>query len=153
LPINVSRASISRWLVRIHPYRQVGNKERSQIVGIDLLQLVNFIIAYPDATIDEMIVFMYNQGGELYSQKVVSQRLKELDITKKKASIEAYQAQRQHVQFRVELFLMSLFHFDEFGVTLEKCNRTQYGLAVGIVKLAFLPTSLQIGSHLGYRYA
>jgi hypothetical protein len=65
LPINVSRASISRWLVRIHPYRQTGNKERSQIVGIDLLQLINFIIAYPDATIDEMIVFMYNQGGEL----------------------------------------------------------------------------------------
>lgn len=137
LPINVSRASISRWLVRIHPYRQTGNKERSQIVGIDLLQLINFIIAYPDATIDEMIVFMYNQGGELYSRKVVSQRLKELDIMKKKASIEAYQAQRQHVQFRVELFFNEplplgirdvprrrIVDFDEFGVTLEKCNRT-----------------------------
>ena len=47
---------------------------------------------------------MYDQGGELYSRKVASQRLKELDITKKKALIEAYQAQRQHVQLRVELF-------------------------------------------------
>jgi hypothetical protein len=84
LPINVSRASICCWLVRIHPYCQTGNKERSQIVGIDLLQLVNFIIANPDPTIDEMIVFMYDQGGELYSRKVASQRLKELDITKRR---------------------------------------------------------------------
>jgi hypothetical protein len=71
----------------------------------------------------------------LYRQKVVSQWLKELDITKKKASFEAYQAQRQHVQLRVELFFNEplplgirdvprrrIVDFDEFGVTIEKYN-------------------------------
>ena len=61
--------------------------------------------------------------------------MKDLEITKKKASTEAYQAQREDVHFRVECFFdmppplgicgvprNKLIDVGEFGVTLEKCN-------------------------------
>ena len=135
--IDVSLSSIYRWAIRIEPYRQTGNAERTQIRGVDLLNLVIYITAWPDATLDEMAVFMYNEGGVLYSRQTISKRLKELEITKKKASTEAYQAQRPDVQLRVwefwncppplgifQVLRRQLIDVDEFGVTLEKCNRT-----------------------------
>ena len=63
--IDVSLSSIYRWAVRIEPYRQTGNAERTQILGADLLNLAIYITAWPDATIDEMAVFMYSEGGVL----------------------------------------------------------------------------------------
>ena len=33
------------------------------IVGVDLLSLVTYITAWPDATLDKMTVFIYNEGG------------------------------------------------------------------------------------------
>ena len=41
-----------------------------------------------------MAVFLYNKGGPLYSINVISKCLAQLEITKKRASTEAYQAQR-----------------------------------------------------------
>jgi hypothetical protein len=86
---------------------------------------------------DEMAAFIYNEGGALYSNQRISKRLKDLAITKKKASIGAYQALNEDVQLRVYTFwnyppplgifqvpLFRLIDFDEFGVTLERCNRS-----------------------------
>jgi hypothetical protein len=86
--IDVSLASIYRWDDRLEPFRQTGNTERTTIVGADLLSLVTYITAWPDATLDKMAVFIYNEGGDLYSRQRISQRLAELDITKKRASTE-----------------------------------------------------------------
>ena len=61
--IDVSRQSIYRWADRLEPFRQSGNRERTTIVGVDLLSLVTYITAWPDATLDEMAVFIYNEGG------------------------------------------------------------------------------------------
>ena len=67
-----------------------------------MINLVSFLRAWPEATLDKMAVFLYNEGGpQLYSKKRLSERLAELEITKKRASTEAYQAQREDVQFRV----------------------------------------------------
>jgi hypothetical protein len=78
------------------------------------------------------------QGGGLYSCQAISKQLKELDITKKKASTEACQMQHPDVQFCVWGFWncppplgvfqvprQRMVNFDKFGVTLEKekCNR------------------------------
>ena len=135
--VDVSLSSLRRWGERLHPYRQTGNKAREQVVGVDLINLVTFLRAWPEATLDEMAVFLYNEGGPLYSKQVLSKRLAELEITKKRASTEAYQAQRADVQFRVWSFFncpsplgifqvprRKLIDVDEFGVTMEKCNRT-----------------------------
>ena len=48
-----------------------------------MVNLVLFFLAWADATEDEMAVFLYNEGGGLYSRQTISGRLKELDITKK----------------------------------------------------------------------
>jgi len=58
--IGVSRRSIYRWADRLGPFRQTGNRERATIVGVDLLSLVTYITAWPDATLDKMAVFIYN---------------------------------------------------------------------------------------------
>jgi hypothetical protein len=130
--------SLRRWRECLHPYRQTGNKAREQVGGVDMINLVTFLRAWPEATLDEMAVFLYNEGGPLYSKKRLSERLAELEITKKRASTEAYQAQREDVQFRVWSFFncpsplgifqvprRKLIDVDEFGITMEKCNRTE----------------------------
>jgi hypothetical protein len=84
-----------------------------------------------------MAVFIYNEEDDLYSVHAISKRLKELEVTKKKASIEGFQVQQPDVQFKVWGFWNCppplgiygvpqriLIDVDEFGVTLEKCNRT-----------------------------
>ena len=43
------------------------NRERTTIVGVDLLSLVTYITASPDATLDEMVVFIYNEGGGVFT--------------------------------------------------------------------------------------
>ena len=69
--------------------------------GVDLLNLVTYITTWPDATLDEMAAFIYNEGGDLYSRQAISNRLQDLDVTWKKASTEGYQTQRPDVEFRV----------------------------------------------------
>ena len=94
------------------------------------------LFANPDTTIDEMAAHIYNEGREFYSSQQISKRLKGLDITTKIASVEAYQAQAEAVQHHVFCFWnrapplgisqvprRMLIDVDEFGVTIEKCNR------------------------------
>jgi hypothetical protein len=99
--IDVSARSLSHWRECLHPYRQTGNKVLEQVVGVDLLNLVTFLRAWPEATLKEMAIFICNEGGPLYSKQVLFRCLSELSISKKRASTEAYQAQREDVQYRV----------------------------------------------------
>jgi hypothetical protein len=70
---DVSERSLIRWSRRLEPHRQTGNMERSRIIGTDLLNLVTYITAWPDTTLDEMAAFIFNEGGELYSRQAISQ--------------------------------------------------------------------------------
>ena len=104
-----------------------------------MIHLITFLIAYPDSTQDKMAAFVYNEGGALYSKQRNSEHLDDLEITKKKASIKAFQASSAEVQFRVftywncpplgifEVRQRKLIDIDEFGVTLERCNATAVG--------------------------
>jgi hypothetical protein len=93
-----SEASLYRWSDCLIPHRCTGNRARTQIVGTDLINIMVLLFAHLDATIDEMAAHIYNEGGKMYSSQQISKRLKELDITKKLASVEAYQAQTEAVQ-------------------------------------------------------
>ena len=84
------------------------NEICTQLVGIDMMNMVTFLIAYPDASLDEIAVFIYNEGGELYDNSTISRRLKELQITKKKASTEAYQAFTPENRFKAHSFSITL---------------------------------------------
>ncbi len=133
--------------MRPEPFCQTGNGPRTTIVGVDLLNLVTYITAWPDSTHDEMAAFIYNDGGDLYSRQAISNRLQNLDITRKIASTEGYQTQRPDVEYRVwafwncppplvifEVLRRKLIDFDQFGVSLEKCNRTG-GWAVKVLRV------------------
>jgi hypothetical protein len=61
--IDVSRRSIYQWADCLEPLRQTGNRERTTIVGVDLLSLITYITVWPDATLDKMVVFIFNEGG------------------------------------------------------------------------------------------
>jgi hypothetical protein len=71
---------------------------------MDMIHLVTVIIAHSNATQDKMSAFIYNEGGKLYSKQRISEHFSNLEITKKKASIEAFQASDEEVQFRVFTF-------------------------------------------------
>jgi hypothetical protein len=136
-PTDVSRASLYHWADHPHPFRQNGGSARTTIVGVDMIHLVTFLIAHPDSTQDEMATFVYNKGGALYSKQRISKRLDDLKITKKKASIQAFQALSAEVQFWVfthwncppplgilEVRRRKLINIDKFGAMLERCNHT-----------------------------
>jgi hypothetical protein len=102
--IDVSTRSLSHWKERLYPYHQSGNKAREQVLGVDLLNLMTFLRAWPEATFKEMDIIIYNEGGLLYSKQVLSRHLAKLSISKKRASAEIFQAQREDVQYRVWSF-------------------------------------------------
>ncbi len=129
------QASLYRWADHPHSFRQTGGRARTTIVDVDMIHLVTFLIAHPGLTQDEMVAFVYNKGGTLYSKQRISEHLDNLEITKKKASIEAFHALRSEVQFRVfthwncppplgifEVRRRKLINTNEFGVMLERCN-------------------------------
>jgi len=98
--IEVSLASIYRRDVHHEPFRQTGNGPRTTVVGVNLLNLVTYITALPDGTLDEMAAFIYNEGGGLYSRQAISNRLQDFDVMRKKASTKGYQTQPPDVEFR-----------------------------------------------------
>jgi hypothetical protein len=138
---DVSQASLYCWADRPHPFRQTGGQARTTIVGMDMIHLVvTFLIAHPDSTQDEMAALVYNEGCALYSKQRNSEHLNDLEITKNKASIKAFQASSAEVQFRVftywnctpplgifEVRRRKLIDIDEFGVTLERCKAMAVG--------------------------
>jgi hypothetical protein len=100
-----SKRSLERWDIRLLPYAMTGNKQKTQVVGIDIVNLVIFLLAWPDATLDEMATHLYNDGAEqIYSRPTMSIRLGELEIAKKKAATDAYQSQSEEVQDRLDYF-------------------------------------------------
>jgi hypothetical protein len=69
------------------------------IVGVTLLNLVTYITAWPDVTLNKMAAFIFNKVGDLYSHQAISKCLEELDATKKRASTKGYQTQSPNVKF------------------------------------------------------
>ena len=65
---NVSRSSIYKWYVRLHPFRRTGNGERTKLVGRDQLLLALGVYIYPLACADELCAFIVANGGEVYER-------------------------------------------------------------------------------------
>ena len=100
----VSRKSIRRWLHRLSPYHQHGNKERENITGRDQILLSICLYIYPRAKDDEVAAFIYANGGRAYSSKDVSKRCKQLKLTRKRGSLESVGAYTRRNQIRTEQF-------------------------------------------------
>ena len=135
--------SVRRWIVRMIPYRMTGNHEKTELVGEDLILLGVISIVYPQASQDEMAMYIYSEGGGLYNNPLISKRLDELKVTYKKVSVEAYEAFSPRNLLREELFWTrglplgkvgierrKLIDVDEFAVEHKRLNRTKgWGLS------------------------
>ena len=49
-------------------------------------------IVYPLSSQDEMVMFIYSEGGGVYSRQLLSRCLAELNVIYEKVSVEAYAA-------------------------------------------------------------
>jgi hypothetical protein len=98
--------------------------------------LALFLAAYPEAKADEIAIFIYENGGRVYNRGIISFRMKELGMTQKTTSTEAWQAFTPINLLKVELFWTRapplgifqvhrsmLVDFDECGIGLEQCER------------------------------
>ena len=61
-PTVSSVSSLRRWDLRLHPFIMIGNKERIVITVLDQYNLILFLLAWPEARLDKIIVFLANTG-------------------------------------------------------------------------------------------
>jgi hypothetical protein len=61
--INVLDQFLCQWRECFDSYCSTGNKAREQIAGIDLINLVTFLQAWPEVNLEKLAVFLYNEGG------------------------------------------------------------------------------------------
>ena len=143
LPTVAHPISIGRWLERVIPYRMTGNTDKRDLVGEDLILLGILSIVHPQASQDEMAMYIFSEGGSLYSNPLISKRLNELRVTYKKVSVEAYDAFSERNVLREGLFWTrglplgkvgierrKFIDIDEFAVEHRKLNRSKgWGLS------------------------
>jgi hypothetical protein len=117
-----------------------GGRERQNLVGQDQMLLAVCLYAYPDASADEIAMYIFENDGGIYSRGSISKRMKELKMSRKAASTEGYQAFTRRNLLRAELSPLGIFEvrrrllvdFDECGLAIEQCNRSKGHSVVGV---------------------
>ena len=143
----VSEISVDRWERRLTPFKMTGNKPSQQVIGIDQLLMSIYITIYPDTDQDEIASYIFNEGGNLYSNQTISQRLDELNVSRKAASTEAYQAFLPINLLKEELYFTRppplgivgverrrWIDVDEFGMSLERTN-PKFGYSIKLYRV------------------
>ena len=59
-----SRTSIHRWMDNLIPRRPSGNKASDNLVGMDMFLLTLYVTVWPDATADELRIYIYEETGD-----------------------------------------------------------------------------------------
>ena len=129
------RRTLVTWMARIHPHEQRGGLQR-RLTGRDQLLLAIYMTAYPDAEIEECAAYILNSGGGLHSVSTICRRMQELKLTRKRASIEAFQAFLPRNILRRDQFFglppplgvngierRRLIDVDECSISIEQTNR------------------------------
>jgi hypothetical protein len=70
--VKPSQSSLWQWRRRLMPYRMTGNTERSTLVGINQFHFCIFYFLYPDADMNEIVAFIHNQTGAIYTRSQIS---------------------------------------------------------------------------------
>ena len=144
----VSEASVRRWRARDIPLQQTGNHDKEMLTGMDQFLLVSSLFLYPRASGDEVAIFISANGGTAgLSRSAISSRLMELNMTRKRASLEAYAAYLPRNRQRCAIFFalpppvgihgvpfFRLIDFDEAKFCLEGCE-SKYGHALTCVRV------------------
>ena len=139
LSVGYSAQSVRRWERRIIPFRMAGGIEREQLTGADQLLLSICIYVYPEASSDQIAAFIHSNGGDIYSRPQITDRCRELELTRKRASKESYDAfSRSSLRSLIWFKTLPpplgvhmqpvhrLIDVDETGFYLKKCS-SNYG--------------------------
>ena len=82
-PAIVSQRSLQRWSTeRAQPSGVAGSKDKAGLAGIGLIILSIASIACPTASLDQMAMCAYAEGGGLHSRPLASQQLQQLQATR-----------------------------------------------------------------------
>jgi len=108
-------------------------------VLINQLLMSIFLYIYPDASTDDICVFIIANGGAVYNRQIVTRRCIDLGLTRKRSSREAYDtfsesSIRKAMWFRSEppplgnrgVNMSSLIDIDETGFYLKFVSK-KYG--------------------------
>ena len=90
--IGCSVRSLTRRDDRVVPYRIARIAQKRELTGPDQLILGIRLCIYPSTTSDELATLIHANGGGVYSRQSISRRRSQLDISRKKASKESYNA-------------------------------------------------------------
>lgn len=100
------------------------------LFGLDLIFLALVISIWPHALQDETATFIHNEGGVVHSQDIISWRMADLDITKKKVNIECGKSQMRALvpELIISPGVHGLpqpkhIHVDEFNISHKRQNR------------------------------
>ena len=144
----VSEPSVRRWRIEIRPKQQTGNQEKEILTGMDQFLLVSSLFIYPRANADEIAMFIGVNGGTVgLSRADIAKRQKEMKITRKRASVEAFAAYTPVNRQRVINFFdlpppigisgvpyFRIIDFDEAKFKLEACE-SRYGHAMTCIRV------------------
>lgn len=64
------------------------NRQREQLTGADQLVSIICLFVYPIASLDQIAVLIYGNGGDMYIRPQIYERSRELELTRKRSSIE-----------------------------------------------------------------
>ena len=139
--VGCSPLSVRRWERRVIPYRMTGGVERYMMTGADQLLFSICLYIYPNASSDQLCVFMIANGGGVYSRQTITQRCMELGLSRKRSSRESFEAYsaasiQKNIWFWYEppplgisdVSRFRLIDVDETGFYLKTIN-TKYGRA------------------------
>ena len=120
-----------------------GNNEHDSLTGVDLILLAVGITIYPTASLDQLAMYIVSQGGNVHNKSILSKRLKDLEVSRKSVSVEAYEAFSERNLLREQLFWTrplplgkvgiprcKFIDCDEFAIEHKRLNKTKgWGLS------------------------
>jgi transposase len=150
----VSVRSIKRWEERIGPFRKTGNKQREVITADDQFLLVTCLTIFPRATADNAASFIYTNGGKAYSRQAIYKRLKELKFSRKRASLESYEAYTPVNRMKAEIFWTHPARYGIAGVPrfrLLDADETHFDLKSTASHYGYAPGPIRVRDTAHYK--
>ena len=85
-----SPMTIRNWEGRVDPLSMSGNDSREALTGTNQLFISIRLIIYPNATTDQICAVVHTSSGGIYSRSQITNQCNDLEISRKRASKEAY---------------------------------------------------------------
>lgn len=136
-----NRRSIQRWIkFGSDPKKKTGNKGSTSMLGEHLFFLALFKRIYPQATNPQCAVFIacYSDDSRVFTNTEITQGLRKLNMTRKKASTTAYQAFTKRNLYLYDCFRNFTFPAGVKDVFRRRlCDADEMALTIGDAGLAY----------------